>query len=293
MEKHIFWIGDKQVESIGSMDEIEGMMECETAYRVLLGASYSRKRYPQISRICSDIMDDSTCRISCSPLSAANKFDAADADQPVPEDIFRFMEKAYLDGYALTDPRWCAFQLGRLYSEERYNHIHDEEAFRWFSRSAEAGSGEAEAKQGKCYLLGRGVERDYEKAFQALAKWAFICDENTEALCLLGDMYRYGLYVAQDTVQAYSMYNRGWQGDYSDSCIAGAQIKLRIAEYRMNKIGKKKDLRMALTLYQQAESEFYDYLLSHPREAKAGIDYAKAGQRKARRKLKKAILTPI
>ena len=290
MVKQRFFVGKHVVESIGSMEEIEGMMDYEIAYRVLLGACYPRTEYKEISAVCSEIMDSDEPRISCTPLEAADRLNKASPDLPLPEDIFLFLEKAYLDGYALLKSRGTAFQLGRLYSEERYNHIDDPKAAFWFERSAEAGSGEAEFRLGKCCLLGRGVPRDYEKAFHRIVKWALMEDQNTEALYLLGDMYRDGLYVAKDKFLANDLYLRALNLRDYDSGIAFAQVQLRVADFYMNEIGGKYGYGSALALYQEAECGFFSYLRSHPQEAQAGIVAARAGQTRARKKYKKALM---
>ena len=138
---------------------------------------------------------------------------------------------------------------------------------------------------GKCQLLGLGVPRNYEKAFQTLAKWALIAKENAQALSLLGDMYYEGLYAEEDKVQAYELYRKAWQVDDVEDTPMSAQILLRLGDYRLNQIGDKEYCHFALICYQHAETCFYDHILSHPIEARAGIIKAQEGQRKAREAL--------
>ena len=234
MEKLVFWDKGGMVETIGSVDEIEGMMDCATAYRFLRGVCYDRKKYKWLSKTIEKIMDEESLCIREAPLEVARRLDNTDSYLPLPEDIFLFVEKAYLDGQEYLNDRRCAFLLGNLYSNERYGHIDYPKAAKWFAISAKAGDGEAEAMLGKCQLLGLGVPRNYEKAFQALVKWALISDNKSEALYLLGDMYYEGLYVEEDKVQAYELYQEAWNAEETDYSRAGAQALLRIADYQLN-----------------------------------------------------------
>lgn len=288
MENLTFWNDGGMVQSIGSIEEIRGHMDEHLAYRVLLGVCYRRDEYDETNGVCYEIMDEKHHRIRCTPLEAADKLDRADVHLPMQEDIFRFVEKAYRDHFALTEDRWSAFRLGCLYSQERYGHIDYPKAAKFFTVSADAGAGEAEAMLGKLYLLGLGVPKNYEKAFHYLTKWALLETENTEALCLLGDMYRLGLYVEKDMEQAREIYCRAWHRDAGER-IVSPQLCLRLAEYEMIEEGKPADPQWALRYYQRAECDFYTYLRSHPREAGDGLRQARAGQEAARQKLEAAI----
>lgn len=287
MEKLVFWDKGGMVETIGSMNEIEGMMDCETAYRFLRGVCYDRKKYKRLSKVITKMMDEEKLCIRDTPLKVARELESANACLPVPEDIFHFIEKAYLDGYEYVKDRRCAFLLGNLYSNECYGHIDYPKAAKWFAIGAKAGDGEAEAMLGKCQLLGLGVPRNYEKAFQALVKWALISDNKAEALYMLGDMYYEELYVEEDKVQAYELYQEAWNAEETDYSRAGAQALLRIADYQLNQIGDKENCKFALNNYLRAEAGLYDYLLSHPIEARAGINKAQEGQCKARQAIEK------
>ena len=64
---------------------------------------------------------------------------------------------------------------------------------------------------------------------------------------------------------------------------------MRMADYKLDRMGEEEDCHYALSCYQRAESDSYDYMLSHPKEAEECILRAKEGQKKARRKLKKLI----
>ena len=291
MEKLVFWDKGGMVETLGSVDEIEGMMDCETAYRFLRGVCYDHKKYKKLSKTIEKMMDNECLCIRETPLEVAQRLDNADSHLPVLEDIFMFVEKVYLDGHEYLKDRRCAFLLGNLYSNERYGHINYPKAAKWFSIGAEAGDGEAEAMLGKCQLLGLGVPKNYEKAFQSLVKWALISNENAEALYLLGDMYYEGLYVEEDKIQAYELYQEAWNAVQADYSRTGAQALLRIADYRLNQIGDKENCKFALNNYLRAEAGLYDYLLSHPIEARAGILKAQEGQRKAREALETKIFS--
>lgn len=289
MEKLKFWDAGGEVETIGSMDEIEGMMDLQTAYRVLLGCCYNHVKYKKLSKTISEIMDIKQHSIKCPPLEAAIKMDEADKALPIPEDIFCFLEKAYLDGIEVLGDKRCLFWLGRLYSQERYGHIDYPKAVKWFAAGAQAGDGKAEAMLGKFHLLGWGVRQNYELAFQYLTKWALISEKNAEEMYLLGDMFYEGCYVRKDPVQAYELYQKAWETEEAKFCIAGVQALLRLAEYELDCIGTKEACHQALACFQRAESDSYDYLLSHPQEAAICIRRAQEGQKRARRKLKKQL----
>lgn len=292
MEKLTFWDAGGMFETIGSMDEIRGMMDPETAYRLLFGCCYDCKAHWELHTTIEKMMDEKTHSINCSPLEAAMRIDAAEKDLPIPEDIFCFLEKAYLDGVEQIKDDRCMFLLGRLYSQERYGHIDYQKAATWFAAAAEAGDGRAEQALGKLYLLGLGVPQDYPRAFQYLTKWALIDDYNAEALYLLGEMFRQGLYVEKDLVQAYELHQKSWEAEDACDCIAGVGALLRLADYKVDHIGEKQSCRHALVYYQRAESECYDYLLSHPQEAALCLERARSGQVKARKKLKKFFSKP-
>lgn len=277
------------LEQLNGKDGTIWMMDHEIAYRVLQNACYSRGKYKETTAVIGRMMDHQNKCINIPPVEVARKLDDADAYLPVEEDIFLFLEKAYRDGYYQIRDDRCAFNLGKLYCEERYGHINYPKAAKWFLRGAKAGDGEAEAALGKCHLLGLGVPKNYEKAFHGLVKWALLDTDNTEALYLLGDMYLNGLYVEKDEVQAYVLYRKAWDRDNAQCCIAGAQALLRQADYLLMHMQEKEDCHLALVKYQRAESDFYDYLLSHPLEAQEGLRRAKAGVELARQKLEAEI----
>ena len=74
MEKLEFWDEGGNVETIGSMDEIEGMMDTKTAYRALLGCCYNRAKYKGLSKTIAELKDEKHYEIKCSPLEAAKTF---------------------------------------------------------------------------------------------------------------------------------------------------------------------------------------------------------------------------
>ena len=292
MEKLAFWDAGGRFETVGSMDEIQGMMDNTDAYRVLWGCIYDPRSYQELGETIGKMLDEKTHSINCSPLEAAMRIDAAEKDLPIPEDIFCFLEKAYLDGVEQIKDDRCMFLLGRLYSQERYGHIDYQKAAKWFAAGAEAGDGRAEQALGKLYLLGLGVPQDYPRAYQYLTKWALINEDHAEALYLLGEMFRQGLYVEKDLVQAYELYQKSWEAEDACDCIAGVKALLRLADYKVDHIGEKQSCHHALVCYQRAESECYDYLLSHPQEAALCLERARSGQVKARKKLKKFFSKP-
>lgn len=268
-------------------EELEPMMDHEMSYEILKNALYPRAKYVETGRTIHRILDEKGKCLNIPPVDAAEQLDLADEYLLMPEDIFRFVEKAYRDGYYQLRKHRCAFWLGRLYSEERYGHLDYAEAARWFERGARALDGEAEARLGKCFYLGLGVPVDYQKAYHCLVKWALIEGYGcAEALYLLGDMYFHGHYVDRDEVQAYELYQRAERMcDYSARSFS-ADVYLRLADYNLNRIDTEESCRKALSYFQYAEEDLYKQRRFHHQNIEQRLEWAMAGQEKARRRLR-------
>ena len=110
----------------------------------------------------------------------------------------------------------------------------------------------ATSNLGFCYLYGNGTKQDYESAFSAFSKAAVL--GIGDAIVRLGDMYRDGLYVAQDEKAAFDMYRRardmaardlddwGMQQVYSDA-------HTRLGDCYLNGIGTDVDKPWAIRSY--------------------------------------------
>ncbi|MGN0829516.1 MAG: tetratricopeptide repeat protein [Akkermansia sp.] len=147
---------------------------------------------------------------------------------------------------ASQNPSWHAFcaeamlHLAR-YAERGYGCTPDDaEAYRWYSRAADAGLPEARAEQARLLMLGRGVKRDERAAWQYLhhlaqahphtphiffymssicyshnartkaAKLLYMGALQHDADCLnnLASLYESGTVVAKDTAVALSLYRK-------------------------------------------------------------------------------------
>ena len=286
---------------LDALFESEEFMDVEKAFAVVCEAIHPLLetrmyvKYEETVDVLSKAKDIRNMIINKPPIELATELLDADTEMPMPELVFRFVEKAYRDWYNMfldgrTYPYRCGLVLGDLYSEERFGHIDYRKAVEWYERGAEVGDGLAEAKLGRCYYYGLGVPQDYEKAYHLMVKWALIQGKGSaEALYLLGDMYYNGYYVTKDKVQAYELYRKAEEllGDYFEAGTA-PEVYLRIADYNMREIGDKEGCSEALSYYQKAEQKAYrDRQVWYMDDSRL-LDRAEKGQTKARRKLKNA-----
>ena len=268
------------------LSEIEPFMDHEESYHILKNVQIALSEYIETWRVIQALIDDKNQCIKVPPLDAARNLDKVDTHLPMPDSIFRFVEKAYRDGYYQINKHRCAFYLGRLYSEERYGHVDFEKATAWFARGAKALDGEAEAKLGKCYYLGLGLPVDYKKAFHYLVKWALIEGRRSaEAMYLLGDMYFHGHYVEKDEVQAYDLYRRAEELLYDENNAFAAEIYLRIADYNLNQICTEESCYTALKYYQYSEISSYERRKKWYKDIAVLLDKAVAGESLTRKRI--------
>ena len=91
-------------------------------------------------------------------------------------------------------------------------------------RSAENGDAKAMTELGKCYYLGKGVEKSGDKAFQWLSKAAD--GGNANAFYWLGACYQYGYGTAKDPAKAVELYTKGADlGDHESMNSLGVCLK--------------------------------------------------------------------
>lgn len=91
-------------------------------------------------------------------------------------------------------------------------------------RSAENGDAKAMTELGKCYYLGKGVEKSGDKAFQWLSKAAD--GGNANAFYWLGACYQYGFGTAKDPAKAVELYTKGADlGDHESMNSLGVCLK--------------------------------------------------------------------
>ena len=90
--------------------------------------------------------------------------------------------------------------------------------------SAENGDADAMTELGKCYYLGKGVEKSGDKAFQWLSKAAD--GGNANAFYWLGACYQYGYGTAKDPAKAVELYTKGADlGDHESMNSLGVCLK--------------------------------------------------------------------
>jgi len=92
------------------------------------------------------------------------------------------------------------FLLGAHYEEGAGVSKNPVEAMRWYQRSADQGYGEAEDSFAYALFEGHGVAKEPQKALDYFLRAA---PENAHASYVLATCYAQGLYVQQDSVQAY------------------------------------------------------------------------------------------
>lgn len=91
-------------------------------------------------------------------------------------------------------------------------------------RSAENGDAEAMTELGKCYYLGKGVEKSGDKAFQWLSKAAD--GGNANAFYWLGACYQYGYGTDKNMEKAVELYTKGADlGDHESMNSLGVCLK--------------------------------------------------------------------
>lgn len=64
-----------------------------------------------------------------------------------------------------SDHAYAQYFLGRMYAEGRGVEVNQEEAAKWFRKSAEKGVQDAQFRLGGCYERGEGVPKDMEYAY--------------------------------------------------------------------------------------------------------------------------------
>ena len=107
---------------------------------------------------------------------------------------------------------------------------------------------------GYCHYYGRDIPVDDEKAFNCYMRAAV--RRNANALYKIGDMYRYGRYVAKDEQMALLFYEQALHEVYENHVVY-PDIAKRIGECALYGIGMEKDIYTALTMLTKAELKTY------------------------------------
>ena len=136
------------------------------------------------------------------------------------------------------------YYLGDFYY---YYHRYDL-AIRYWELSGENGFTAAWAGIADLYFFGKGIERDYEKAFYYFSKGAE--KDNEYCQCMLADMYRDGLYVAPNRGKykelIEELYFKESQSERSSDVFP--DIILRLARIRK----EDNETEQAIALYREA-----------------------------------------
>lgn len=134
--------------------------------------------------------------------------------------------------------------MGILYEEGTFVGQDERKALEYYLMAAQSGSTGAMNNIGNFFLHGKGVEKDYDKAFAWYQK-ATELSGNAAAECSLGMCYQYGYGTKIDYEKARSFYE------------ASAKQGLGLAYYRMGLLyeqglGVTKDVRMAKQYFGEA-----------------------------------------
>lgn len=235
--------------------EIEMFMTHIDAYERLINAHYQRNLYSETFQIINKYLDHEKEETSVPPKVIARELMWADQNHMMSDDIFYFIEKALRDAYYQIREPYASFELGCLYYFERYNHVDYAKAFKYFSKEENIGA--SNAMLGECYFYGRGVQKDYEKAFYNLVKSA-LTDSSARSTYLLGDMYKNGYYVEQDIPEANDLYWHAMNiAKNLDSCACTkAEIFFRVGEDYFSREQDLDVLKTALGAFNSSEAMY-------------------------------------
>ncbi|MDE2732348.1 MAG: DUF805 domain-containing protein, partial [Bacteroidota bacterium] len=96
------------------------------------------------------------------------------------------------------------YRFGRMYEKGRGVSQDNQEAVKWYQRSADQGNASAQCRLGLMYAKGRGVSRDDQEAM----KWFRLSADqgDADAQCSLGLWYAQGREVPQDDQEAMKWF---------------------------------------------------------------------------------------
>ncbi len=117
------------------------------------------------------------------------------------------------------------------------------QAFKWYKRAYDLGTGHAEGMLGALYLWGNGTAKDAQKGLAMLHKWADQGDSLSEYE--IGRAYLYGTGVPQDAKEAVKWFQKGLNEDSAFSEVTMGRL------YQVG-MGVEKDNAAAVKLFQKA-----------------------------------------
>lgn len=199
--------------------------------------------------LCGDIDEDNIYEL------AAN-LAFSDIDYVLPSELRDFVETAFLDEIKFNNPE-AMLNLGSLYYTGRIGEQNYTKAVEYYQMAYERGNPIAAENLGYCYYYGRDVEVDYEKAYHYFIKPAMA--GRTESIYKIGDMYDRGLYVEQDELFAFAMYEKALK-TMDDDCDVKGDVFLRMGNAYYYGKGVEIDYYLALLFYQNAETNYYQQI---------------------------------
>lgn len=152
------------------------------------------------------------------------------------------VEKDNLDNYSLSELLDMEMQsnsadiqnkLGDYYRSIWKTEEDKEEAFCWYTKSAEQGNAGGEWRLGSCYYYGYGIEEDLEEAFYWYGKSAE--QDNDEGQWRLGNCYYYGYGTEKNEEEALNLYNQSIEQGNIDA--KNKLEKLKEFAYLLNRKG--------------------------------------------------------
>ena len=152
----------------------------------------------------------------------------------------------------------AALNLGAMYYEGNFIPRDFRKAIKYYEQATASDDEEIQIRAwnnlGYCYYYGRDIPVDNEKAFNCYMRAAVRRDAN--ALYKIGDMYRYGRYVAKDEQLALIFYRQA-QCEVYETYPEYADIAKRIGECALYGIGMEKDVHLALEMLARSEIATY------------------------------------
>ena len=200
-------------------------------------------------------------------------------DDPLPREfIMRMYEHGVACGHA-----GCCCNLANFYHDAPNAGSPEDyaTAIELYELGKARGDAQSAINLGYIYYYGRGVERDYARAYECYAFGALMAN-NPEGYWKLGDLYASGKGVSKSEYTAWRMYCNAYQ-HAGDSPLA-ARAAHHMADYLLRGIEGRlePDPEAALSLYTQAELGYYtlidDGLTYYGRQLEQAIE----GQRAAR-----------
>ena len=152
----------------------------------------------------------------------------------------------------------AALNLGAMYYGGEFIPRDFRKAIKYYEQATESDDYETQIRAwnnlGYCYYYGRDIPVDDEKAFNCYMRAAVQHDAN--ALYKIGDMYRYGRYVAKEEKMAVLFYKQALRATYENDPMY-PDIAKRIGECALYGIGMKKNIYKALKMLAKAEIKTY------------------------------------